>query len=363
VALTLSGFRDRLATTTPPGWRAEIVVLAPGEDEAFRLLCAENRIAVLDALAGQLAELARVRFPADGQDDLRREFVVREPARDRAAYGAWAYLPWHRRIVHVLAEDDFHAVTTDRNRNKISRPEQETLRRKCVGVVGLSVGGEAAVTLAQEHLCGHLKLADFDRLELSNLNRIGAGVDDLGTPKAWIAARRIAAIDPYLPVSVFDDGLTDTNIDVFLDDLDLLVEECDDLVVKYGIRVRAKARGLDVVYAADERGFLSIEPYRSHPDLPVFHGLVDDAPARRADYASPAEFFGALTRWLGGPAVSARSRSSIALIGRTLSGYPQLAGEARFAAGQLAHLARRLLLDEPVAPFHGPLDIGDFTAP
>src|SRR5688500_14201301 len=59
--------------------------------------------------------------------------------------------------------------------------------------------------------------------------------DDLGVPKAWIVARRIAKIDPYLRVTVFDGGVTPANIDTFLDGLDLLVEECDDLAVKYDI--------------------------------------------------------------------------------------------------------------------------------
>lgn len=365
----LAEFGDILvAPTTSPlsTWQAVIVTLAAGEGTVFRTLCHEHRITVLDTVERQLAELARVRLPAAGQDGQRREFVTGNltGAGDPASYGAWAYLPWESRVVHLLAEDDFVDVITDRNRDKITQAEQCALRSKCVGVLGLSVGGEAAVSLAQEHLCGHIKLADFDELELSNLNRLNAGVDDLGVPKAWIVARRIAKIDPYLRVTIFDGGVTSANTDAFLDGLDLLVEECDDLAIKYDIRVHAKARALDVVYAADERGFLSVEPYRTHPDLPVFHGLVDGRPPRREELSSPAAFMRALTDWLGGWAnISARSRRSAELVGRSLSGFPQLAGEARFAAGQVAHVARRLLLDEAIAPFHDHLDLTDLLAP
>jgi heme-degrading monooxygenase HmoA len=66
----------------------------------------------------------------------------------------------------------------------------------------------------------------------------------------------------------------------------------------------------------------------------------------------------ALTVWLGGwDAISERSRLSLEQIGSTLRGYPQLASEARFAAGQIGHVARRLLLGERLAPFVGHLDL------
>ncbi|MFC7584785.1 ThiF family adenylyltransferase [Nonomuraea antimicrobica] len=166
------------------------------------------------------------------------------------------------------APDEYLQVVTDRNRDKITRAEQRLLRTKRVGVLGLSVGAEAAVVIAQEHLCGHLVLADFDRLELSNLNRLGAGHADIGLPKTRIAARRIAAIDPYLEVSLVEDEITRDNAGRFLHGLDLLVEECDSAAAKYDTRTAARELGLNVVYAADERGFLSVEPYATHPGLP-----------------------------------------------------------------------------------------------
>jgi hypothetical protein len=44
-------------------------------------------------------------------------------------------------------------------------------------------------------------------------------------------------------------------------------------------------------------------------------------------------------------------------VGETLCGYPQLASEARFAAGQLGHVARRLLVGEHIAPYVGNMDL------
>lgn len=254
-------------------------------------------------------------------------------------------------IVRVLPRDEYFAVITNRNQDKLTHREQGILRGKRVGVVGLSVGGEAAVTVAQEHLCGHIVLADFDGLDLSNLNRLGAGIDELGINKAVIVARRIARINPYLGITMYRSGVNERTMDAFLDGLDLLLEECDSLPLKLELRKAAAARGLDVIFAGDERGFLSIEPYATHPELAPFHGLVAEPPRAREEYATPADFMRALTVWLGGwNRISSRSRDSLSRVGRVLCGYPQLASEARFAAGQLGHVARRLLLGDELPP-------------
>ena len=110
-----------------------------------------------------------------------------------------------------------------------------------IGVAGLSVGHVIAHTLALQGLCGELRLADFDNLELSNLNRVPATVFDLGVNKAKVAARRIAEVDPYLPIDVHrrTDSTSDT-VDDFVDGLDIVVEECDSLDMKAVVREAAR---------------------------------------------------------------------------------------------------------------------------
>ena len=88
------------------------------------------------------------------------------------------------------------------------REEQARQRTLRIGVVGLSAGHSIAHVLAMEGLAGELRLADFDTVELSNLNRIPASVLDLGVNKAVVAARRIGEIDPYLRVLTIPEGIT-----------------------------------------------------------------------------------------------------------------------------------------------------------
>lgn len=67
-----------------------------------------------------------------------------------------------------------------------------------------------------ERICGELRLADFDLLELTNLNRIRTGVHNLGLAKVYSVAREIAEIDPFLKVVCFPQGLSEDNLDEFL---------------------------------------------------------------------------------------------------------------------------------------------------
>jgi len=80
---------------------------------------------------------------------------------------------------------------------------------------------------------------------------------------------------------------------------------------------------VNVVYAADERGFLSVEPYAHWPTLRPFPWVGRDAAASRERYPTAIAFMKALTEWLGGWSnISERSQRSLARVGETLCGYP-----------------------------------------
>ena len=158
----------------------------------------------------------------------------------------------------------------------ITADEQEILGALRIGVIGLSVGHAVAYALAAQGMCGELTLADFDQLELSNLNRVPGTVFDLGLNKATVAARRIAELDPYLPVRVMTSGLTPDLVDEFLDGLDIVVEECDSLDMKAIVREAARRRRLPVLMATSDRGLVDVERYDLEPQRPIFHGLLGD---------------------------------------------------------------------------------------
>jgi molybdopterin/thiamine biosynthesis adenylyltransferase len=251
------------------------------EVSALESLLASNEVLfVHDTVPAQLEELIETRVP---ERKLSREEVA---ARVRAqvgeatfAYGTWVHFPWSGRLVHVLPEGEYEELRTSRNRNKITRDEQSRLAKLRVGVAGLSVGQSTAVTLALEGIGGVLRLADFDTLSLSNMNRLRAGVHEIGVNKAVLAAREIFEINPYARVEVFEHGIRDDTIAAFFSDsepLDLLFEECDDLKMKFRLRQEARKRGIPVLMETSDRGMLDIERFDLEPARPMFHSLVPE---------------------------------------------------------------------------------------
>ncbi len=105
----------------------------------------------------------------------------------------------------------------------------------------------------------------------------------MGVNKAVVCARRIAELDPYLPVLVTQDGLTPDTVDGFLDGLDVLVEECDSLDAKVLVRAAARARGIPVLMATSSGGLLDVERFDTDRDRPLLHGLLGDLAEMDAD--------------------------------------------------------------------------------
>ncbi len=342
-----------------------IFQLKTTEQATFHRFCNAFSITIIDHIDRQLEDLIRVQNPTITDKTVRLQQVEKllEDTEKIADMTNWVYYPWTQKVIHILQQADYFSVITNRNQYKITAKEQAYLRQKTIGVIGLSVGGEAAITVSQEHLCSKIKIADFDELDLSNLNRLNASIADIGVLKTTISARRIYQINPYLQVEVFPEGVHENNIHSFLNGLDLLIEECDGLEIKFPIRQVAKSLKINTIYCADERGLLSIEPYGNDPNFPIFHGILKESQPPREAFDNDAEFMKALAIWCGGwDLISERSKMALSEMGKKICGYPQLASEARFAAGQLGNVARRLLLGEQLPPFFKHIDLEEIIS-
>ena len=254
----------------------------------------------------------------------------------------WVYYPWRRAVVRLLGPRSFARVRLDRNRNKLTSEEQSRLRGLRVGVVGASAGHSIAHVIAMEGLAGEIRLADFDTIDLSNLNRIPASVLDLGVNKAIVAARRIAEIDPFMRVSVFTEGVTADNLDRFLDGLDVVIEECDSLDMKFLVREHARSRRIPVLMETSDRGVLDVERFDLEPGRVLFHGLLGEVTAEKLAGLTLLEKGPYLLRLLGADEVSARGAVTFFEIGSTITGWPQLASEVTLGAATVAVAVRRL---------------------
>ena len=330
--------------TTIAAFTASVLDAEDAADNAvLKQLRADPVIDFIDHREAQLTELREL-LPPPGAE------LLDEPCR-------WAYYPWRRTVVAVLGPQGFRTVRLDRNRNVVTAQEQTRLGALRIGVVGLSAGHVIAHTLAAQGLCGELRLADFDQLALSNLNRVPASVFDIELNKAEVAARRIAELDPYLSVRIFDSGLTLDTIDEFIDGLDIVVDECDSLDMKAIVRERARARRVPVLMTTSDRGLVDVERFDLAPQRPILHGLLGDVdPASLAHMAS-GEKVPHLLRFLEAQHLSPRGAASLLEIDRTLSTWPQVSGDVALGASVIAESVRRIGLGEHLPSGRARLDV------
>lgn len=267
--------------------------------------------------------------------------VLNEPYR-------WVYYPWRQGVARLPGPEAFRRLRLDRNRNKLTLDQQQTALEMSIGVVGASVGHAVAYTLALEGLAGALRLADFDALELSNLNRVPASVLDLGTNKSVTAARRIAELDPYLPVEVFAEGLTRDNLDDFLDGLDVVIEECDAFDVKVIVRERCRELGIPVIMETSDGGTLDVERFDLEPDRQLFHGLVGDIRASDVESLDRHAATAVAAAILEPNRLTPPMAASALELGRTVSAWPQLGGDVLLGGATVAAAIRRLVQGRPL---------------
>ncbi|HLS96835.1 MAG TPA: Rv1355c family protein [Sphingobacterium sp.] len=307
---------------------------------------------IYDEIERQLNELIRCRYPAaapsGGEVQYMEEILGGRAAED---YGVWVYYPWRKTLVHILEEKEFVEVRTNRNQLKITGDERELLSQKKIGIIGLSVGQSIALTIAMERVCGVLRLADFDELDLSNMNRLRTGVFNIAVPKVVIAAREIAEIDPYLKVEIFPEGINRSNYDRFFNEqgsLDVLVEVCDSFDVKLESRFYAKDLKIPVVMDTNDRGMLDIERFDLDPGRPVFHGLADDLTPAKLSNLSAEEKGRYLMKIVDAEKLSLKMKRSVPEIRRTIVSWPQLASEVVLGGAMTTAVCRRILLGERV---------------
>ncbi|MEK9182129.1 MAG: ThiF family adenylyltransferase [Patescibacteria group bacterium] len=264
--------------------------------------------------------------------------------------GRWVYFPWLSKLAHILEEDDFQMVRTARNKNLINKEEQGKFYNATVGIGGLSVGNSVALAIVLQGGAKRIKLADLDRLALSNTNRIRTGVDNLGVLKVEMTAREIYEINPYAEVELFPDGLTKENIGRFFDGLDIVIDELDNLAVKYLIREQAKKHKIAVVMAADngDNAVVDVERYDLDQNTPFFQGRMGEV---SYEMLSKLDKFGIgrmITKHVGPENVTERMQQSLLEMGKTIVSWPQLGGAALINGSAVAYCVRKILNNQPI---------------
>lgn len=279
--------------------------------------------------------------------------VIRQDLKDNGQnidnLGVVVFYPWKNKAIRIVEEEKFVFIRTIRNQYKITPEQQSVLRKKRLGVIGLSVGNSIALTLCMERLCGEIVIADFDELELSNMNRIRAGLHNLGINKAVITARQISEIDPYIKVRVLTEGLTKQNVEKFFgkneDQIDIIIEECDSIDIKILARKEAAKRKIALIMDTSDRGMIDIERY-DLSEKKLFHGLVDQNFLDHIDSLTEEQRRMLLEQVISVEDLSPEMKNSMIEIGKSIRSWPQLASSIMLGAGVTGYATRKILLGD-----------------
>jgi molybdopterin/thiamine biosynthesis adenylyltransferase len=168
---------------------------------------------------------------------------------------------------------DYHEAFS-RNLGWVTEEEQAQLRSKRIAIAGMGgVGGSHLITLSRLGV-GAFNLSDFDSFELANFNRqAGAGMRHLQRPKLEVMEELGRDINPELDLRSFPEGVSESNIDAFLEGVDLYVDSLDFFAIEArrtvfaactekGIpAITAAPLGMGVAFLAFLPGKMSFEEY------------------------------------------------------------------------------------------------------
>jgi molybdopterin/thiamine biosynthesis adenylyltransferase len=347
-----------LSQTDTQNYQAQVFDLGRSEDavEIQQLIASGSVSETIDTIEEVIEDLFKIDFPFIEARSPEYAYTLAQyrerymAGRDLASVGLWHYLPWRSALIHLPDENDYFKLRTNRNKFVVTEEEQELLRTKRIGIAGLSVGSSAVNSLILAGRTKLLRLADYDTLAITNLNRLLGSVYELGKSKAVNMARRVTEIDPYQPIDLFTDGFQLSNMDQFFvhdgEKIDLFVEEMDSIKLKIESRFRARELGIPVIMGSDDgdNAMVDVERYDLEPNRPLFHGTIDEQTLRTIPERPSLTEKAQLALKIVGSDLTPRVQYSMPLVGAKLPGFPQTATGANLSGIAVCYIAQRILM-------------------
>lgn len=296
----------------------------------------------------QLRELFEISYPDKLDNRNVYNDFYRKRKENEQIKGDWIYLPWKGALIHSVKKNDYLKLITNRNQNLITKEEQNFLDKKTLGVLGLSNGGHIALNLIRGSVCKTLKLSDFDHISTTNLNRLNAGISEIGDSKIEALSYQLYNINPYIDLYLYADGLNSNNIDSFINQNpkpSIIFEIIDDFKMKINLRLKARESRIPIVMFSNVHDtiLIDIERYDLYENLPLFNNKVGNLAEEILNNSKtdPNELAVLL---VGKEFVSERALNTVKEIGTKFVGRPQLSSTIITSSGLSGYIAKEILL-------------------
>ncbi len=221
-------------------------------------------------------------------------------------YGYYAYYAERNELARYCPPYWHHVVSVASSSKLLADPKnsltwaqiRNLFENTTIAVAGCSVGSNVIHSAVMDLRPKNIKIADKSMYKMENVNRVRLAYSEMvksqaerTSPvdlslknKAQVIAQQLYAIDPFLNVYIYDEGINHDNIDSFLGEgedslkTDIVVEEVDDPRIKILIRQEARTRGLPVVMVTDIGSAVQLDVMRYDKDtnLPLSYGVSDE---------------------------------------------------------------------------------------
>jgi molybdopterin/thiamine biosynthesis adenylyltransferase len=192
------------------------------------------------------------------------------------------------------------------------------------------------------------------------------GVDNLGVLKVEMAARRMYEINPYMKIELYRDGLSPDNIDDFFTGLDVVVDELDNIAIKYLMREKAQQYKIPVLMGTDngDNAVIDVERYDHDEPVEYFHGKMGDDLSYES--LTKLDKFGIgkmATKCVGVENVTVKMQESLLQMGKTIVSWPQLGGAAIVNGASIAYCIRKIANNQPLVNSRSLINMDELLIP
>ncbi len=236
-------------------------------------LSAATVAAALDGLVARFPRLKEHLFTADGRlrnfvnlylgdEDVRQLGQLATPLKDGdvlaivpAVAGGDSrtqpHAPPRAAEPAVLSREEIERYSRHLIMPEVGFQGQQKLKRANVLLIGAGgLGSPAALYLAAAGV-GRLGLVDFDRVDVSNLQRqIIHATRDVGRSKLASARESIQALNPHVEVDIYETTLTSENAFSILEPYDVILDGTDNFPTRYLVNDACVLTGKPNVYGS-----------------------------------------------------------------------------------------------------------------
>ena len=154
---------------------------------------------------------------------------------------------------------------------------QERLLNSRVLIIGMGgLGAPAAMYLAAAGV-GHLVIADFDEVDLSNLQRqIIHSTDKIGLAKTESARQTLRALNPEVQIDALNHKLEGEELAQQVVAADVVIDACDNFATRFDINRACRRSGTPLVSGAAIRMEGQVSVFTGRTGDPCYHCLYPE---------------------------------------------------------------------------------------